>query len=429
MAGDPVAQALCRDCLVEAPLPAAGRCRACGSPRLIANAERNALTVAHVDCDAFYATIEKRDDPSLADKPVIVGGGKRGVVSTACYVARTFGVRSAMPMFKALAACPHAVVIRPNMEKYARVSRQVRETMRALTPLVEPISIDEAFLDLAGTERLHHAPPIVTLLRFARSVEKDLGVTVSIGLSHNKFLAKIASDLDKPRGFSLIGKAETLDFLATKPVSIFFGIGKVAEARLARAGLRTVADIRRKNPAELFRLVGNDAERLHRLAHGQDTRAVRAERETKTISAETTFDTDISLLQDLEPILWRLSERLSARMKKAGVAGHSITLKLKTADFKLRTRSRSGLAPTQLAGRLFKTGRALLAQECDGTRFRLIGIGASDLCDAAEGDRGDLADTGVAREAQAERAVDKLRNRFGDDAVVKGISLRGSDRE
>ena len=429
MAGDPVAQALCRDCLVEAPFPATGRCRACGSPRLIANAERNALTVAHVDCDAFYATIEKRDDPSLADKPVIVGGGKRGVVSTACYVARTYGVRSAMPMFKALAACPDAVVIRPNMEKYARVSRQVREMMRALTPLVEPISIDEAFLDLAGTERLHHAPPVVTLLRFTRAVEKELGVTVSIGLSHNKFLAKIASDLDKPRGFSLIGKAETLDFLATKPVSIFFGIGKVAEARLARADLRTVADIRRKSPAELVRLIGNDAERLYQLAHGQDTRAVRAERETKTISAETTFDTDISSLQDLEPILWRLCERLSARMKKAELSGRSITLKLKTADFKLRTRSRSGLAPTQLAGRLFKTGRALLAQECEGTRFRLIGIGASDLCDAAEDDRGDLADTGVAREAQAERAVDKLRNRFGDDAVVKGISLRGRERD
>ena len=429
MAGDPVAQALCRDCLREAPLPPAGRCRACGSPRLIPHAERNDLTVAHVDCDAFYATIEKRDNPSLADKPVIIGGGKRGVVSTACYVARTFGVRSAMPMFKALAACPQAVVIRPNMEKYVRVSRQVREMMRALTPLVEPISIDEAFLDLAGTERLHHAPPIVTLLRFARAVENEIGVTVSIGLSHNKFLAKIASDLDKPRGFSLIGKAETLDFLAAKPVSIFFGIGKVAEARLGRAGLRTVADIRRKSTAELFRLIGNDAERLHRLAHGQDTRAVHVERETKTISAETTFDADISTLQDLEPILWRLSERLSARMKKAQLAGRSITLKLKTADFKLRTRSRSGLAPTQLAGRLFKIARALLAQECNGTRFRLIGVGASDLCEAAESDRGDLADTEVRREAQAERAVDRLRNRFGDDAVIKGISLRGRARD
>jgi DNA polymerase-4 len=429
MAGASIAQALCRDCLVEAPLPAAGRCRTCGSPRLIAHAERNALTVAHVDCDAFYATIEKRDDPSLADKPVIVGGGKRGVVSTACYVARTFGVRSAMPMFKALAACPHAVVIRPNMEKYVRVSRQVREMMRALTPLVEAISIDEAFLDLAGTERLHHAPPIATLLRFARAVEKEIGVTVSIGLSHNKFLAKIASDIDKPRGFSLIGKAETLDFLATKPVSIFFGVGKVAEARLTRAGLRTVGDIRRKSPAELFRLIGNDAARLRQLAHGEDARTVRVERETKTISAETTFETDIGALQDLEPILWRLSEKLSARMKKAELAGRSITLKLKTADFKLRTRSRSGLAPTQLAGRLFKTGRALLAQECDGTRFRLIGIGASDLCNAAESDRGDLADAEVRREAEAERAVDKLRDRFGDDAVIKGISLRGKDRE
>ena len=311
----------------------------------------------------------------------------------------------------------------------SRVSRRVREMMRALTPLVEPLSIDEAFLDLSGTERLHHAPPIVTLLRFARAVEAEIGVTVSIGLSHNKFLAKIASDLDKPRGFSLIGKAETLGFLAPKPVSIFFGVGKVAEARLARAGLRTVADIRRLAPADLFRLIGNDAERLHRLAHGHDARPVRVERETKTISAETTFNTDIGSLQDLEPILWRLCERLSARMKKAELAGRSITLKLKTADFKLRTRSRSGLAPTQLAGRLFKTGRALLAQECDGTRFRLIGIGASDLCEGTQSDHGDLADTDLRREAQAERAVDRLRDRFGDDAVIKGISLRGKGQD
>ena len=203
MPGNPAA--LCRDCLAESG-PAAKRCLACGSPRLLAHPERDLLSIAHVDCDAFYAAVEKRDDPSLADKPVIIGGRKRGVVSTACYVARTYGVRSAMPMFKALKACPHAVVIKPNMQKYVAAGRAVQKLMLELTPLVEPVSIDEAFLDLSGTERLHHGSPARTLARLAKRIEDELGITVSIGLAPNKFLAKVASDLAKPRGFSIIGR-------------------------------------------------------------------------------------------------------------------------------------------------------------------------------------------------------------------------------
>ena len=194
----------CRDCLADAS-PNSGRCGACRSPRLLRHPELDRLSIAHVDCDAFYATIEKRDDPALAAEPVIVGGGKRGVVAAACYVARTFGVRSAMPMFEALRLCPHATVIRPNMEKYVGVGREVRRMMLDLTPQVEPLSIDEAFLDLTGTERLHGMNPAKALARFARDVESKVGITVSIGLSGNKFLAKIASDLDKPRGFAVLG--------------------------------------------------------------------------------------------------------------------------------------------------------------------------------------------------------------------------------
>jgi DNA polymerase-4 len=380
--------------------------------------------IAHVDCDAFYATIEKRDDPALADRPVIVGGGRRGVVATACYVARTFGIRSAMPMFKALKACPDAVVIRPNMAKYAAVGRQVRDMMRALTPLVEAISIDEAFLDLTGTERLHHASPALILARFARTVETEIGITVSIGLSFNKFLAKIASDMDKPRGFSIVGRAEALDFLARKPVSIFHGVGAKAQTRLGRAGFRTILDLRRASPAALVALMGKEGERLHRLAHGIDDRPVRPSHQAKTISAETTFEVDIADREALEPILWQLSEKVSARLKRAGLATRAITLKLKTGGFELRTRSRSGLPATQLASRLYEPGRDMLGRECDGTAYRLIGIGATDLCPADEADRGDLADPGARREADAERAMDRLRERFGNQAVVRGIALR-----
>ena len=205
------AVSFCRDCLADAT-PQGARCAACGSPRLLRHDELDTLAIAHVDCDAFYATIEKRDDPTLAAEPVIVGGGKRGVVATACYIARTFGVKSAMPMFEALRLCPQAKVVRPNMEKYAKAGREVRRMMLALTPLVEPLSIDEAFLDLSGTARLHGMSPAKALARFAADVEKNLRITVSIGLSCNKFLAKVASDLDKPRGFAVLGGSEAPGF-------------------------------------------------------------------------------------------------------------------------------------------------------------------------------------------------------------------------
>lgn len=414
----------CRDCLTLAASPQAGRCDACGSPRLLRHKERDSLSIAHVDCDAFFAAVEKRDDPSLADKPVIIGGGKRGVVSTACYVARTFGVRSAMPMFQALKLCPHAVVIPPNGEKYRKVGHEVRELMFELTPLVEPVSIDEAFLDLTGTELLHHGSPALTLARFAHKVEREIGITISVGLSYNKFLAKIASDFEKPRGFSIIGREEAPDFLADKPVGIIPGIGASAQARLAKVGVTQIAHLRDIPLKTLFEALGRDAQRLSRLAWGEDTRRVTPERETKSISAETTFETDLRSFEELEPILWRLSEKVSRRLKASGFAGRSVTLKLKDKDFRLLTRTRSGLAPTQLAARLFEPARQLLKASCDGTAYRLIGIGAADLCDPAEADKGDLADQSVVRQAQMESAIDKIRDKFGAAALQKGIALR-----
>jgi DNA polymerase-4 len=365
--------------------------------------------------------VEKRDDPSLRDRPLIIGGGKRGVVSTACYIARTYGVRSAMPMFKALEACPDAVVIPPNMAKYVAVGREVRQLMLELTPLVEPMSIDEAFLDLAGTQRLHGASPALSLLRFAARVESAVGITVSIGLSYCKFLAKVASDLDKPRGFSLIGQGEAVAFLRDRPVGLIWGVGNVAQQRLAKDGILTIGDLQTREQADLLRRYGAEGTRLWRLARGIDMRPVTPEHETKSISAETTFDSDIADAETLARILYGLCEKVASRSRKQELAGASITLKLKTADFRLITRSRAGLAPTQLTSRIFACARELLDKVSDGTRYRLIGVGLGDLRPGSEADRGDLLDTGIAREKATEAAVERLREKFGPDAIIKGI--------
>jgi len=415
----------CRDCFSEAG-GGQPRCPACGSPRLLRHEQLNALSIAHVDCDAFYATIEKRDDPSLADKPLIIGGGKRGVVSTACYIARTFGVHSAMPMFKARKLCPHAIVLPPDMQKYVKVGREVRKMMFDLTPQVEPLSIDEAFMDLTGTERLHSMSPALVLARFARRVEDTIGITVSIGLSANKFLAKIASDLDKPRGFAVLGRDEAVAFLAAKPVGFIWGVGKVAAARLQRDGFNAIADLQRADETDLMKRYGVEGRRLWRLSRGIDDRFVNPERETKSVSSETTFSEDISSYKPLEKLLWSLSERVSSRLKASGIAGSTVTLKLKTADFRLRTRARSLGEPTQLAARIFEAGRDLLAREIDGTPYRLIGIGVSNLADAEKADGADLVDQRATRTAQAEHAVDKVRERFGKAAVVKGLVFDGT---
>jgi DNA polymerase-4 len=419
-----VSAGFCRDCLTDAA-PSEARCSACGSPRLVQHRELETLCVAHVDCDAFYATVEKRDDPSLAAEPVIVGGGKRGVVAAACYVARIYGVRSAMPMFQALRLCPHAKVIRPNMDKYAKVGREVRQMMLALTPAVEPLSIDEAFLDLSGTARLHGMSAAKALARFAADVENKLRITVSIGLSCNKFLAKVASDLDKPRGFAVLSAEDAPAFLAPKPVGFIFGVGAVGAARYARDGLHRIADLQQAGEIELMRRYGEEGRRLSRLSRGIDERKVDASRETKSVSAETTFESDIADFRTLERILWSLTEEVSARLKQKELAGATVTLKLKTADFKIRTRAHSLETLTQLAGRIFAAARTLLERESDGARFRLLGVGVSALDSAAAADPADLVD---GRAALAEHAVDDLRARFGGAVLVRGLGF-AADKE
>ena len=417
----------CRDCLTPAPA-GAPRCRACGSPRLAFHPELARLAIAHLDCDAFYAAIEKRDDPSLADRPVIVGGERRGVVATACYIARIRGVHSAMPMFQALKLCPDAIVIRPNFEKYSTVAREVRRLMGELTPLVEPLSIDEAFMDLSGTERLHRAPPAIALARLQKRVEQEIGITVSIGLSFNKFLAKIASDMAKPRGFSVIGEAEAETFLSGKPVGLIWGVGKAMQARLAADGLRTIGQLQAMGESDLARRYGSMGLRLARLSHARDTRSVEPRGEAKSVSAETTFDTDISDPHALKAVLRALAEKVSRRLKRAELAGLTVTLKLKTADFRIRTRSRQLSDPTRLADRIFTAGADLLSREADGTRYRLLGVGVSEFVDPRLADPDDLVDPGARKRAAAEAAIDRLRERFGNRAVELGLIFEPPSR-
>lgn len=412
----------CRDCMTPCPT-GASRCAACTSPRIADHPELHALSIAHIDCDAFYASVEKRDDPSLRDKPVIVGGGRRGVVSTCCYVARLYGVRSAMPMFKALKACPEAVVIRPAMAKYAAVAKEVRALMQSVTPLVEPLSLDEAYLDLGGTERLLHASPAQTLARLANRIEATIGISVSIGLSYNKFLAKLASEMDKPRGFAAIGREGVEAFLAPRPVAAINGVGKAMQARLADAGIVSIGHLQGFSDDELVRRFGAMGSRLARFSRGLDDRRVDPEGDMKSISAETTFNADLRTLEDLERELWPLCEKVARRTKVKETAGRTVTLKLKTADFRIRSRAEALDHPTQLAEVIFRTGRELLRREVGREAFRLIGIGLSQFADPADADPPDLLDPRPARAARVERAIDAVRHKFGEAAIGKGRGL------
>lgn len=392
---------------------------------MVAHDELWDLSIAHMDCDAFYASVEKRDNPALRDQPVIVGGGQRGVVSTCCYIARIKGVRSAMPMFQALKLCPEAVVVKPRFAAYTEASRAIRAMMEELTPAIEPLSLDEAFLDLTGTNRLHGAPPAVLLARLTKRMEEELGLTGSIGLSHNKFLAKVASDLDKPRGYSVIGQAETESFLKPKPVRIIWGVGTATQAALEAAGIRTIADLLRWDRADLGARFGSMGDRLWHLARGMDMRRVQRDERPKSISKETTFFEDTSDPDLLDGHIWRLAEQVADRAKAKRLAGRTVTLKLKKGDFQLVTRRHALSDPTQLSDRIYRAARDLFEHAGTKGPFRLIGVGISDLASEDQADLSqDLLDPEARRRAAAERATDAIRAKFGAEAIIKGRSLR-----
>jgi DNA polymerase-4 len=412
--------ALCRDCFWTGE--AAPRCPACRSPRLVGHPELLQLSIAHLDCDAFYASVEKRDRPELRDQPLIVGGGVRGVVTTCCYIARMSGVRSAMPMFKARKLCPQAVVLPPDFAKYRAESGRIMAKLRDVTPLVQPLSLDEAWLDLSGTERLHRAAPAVTLARLQADIEREVGISVSIGLAANKFLAKIASDLDKPRGFAVIG-AEAQSFLAPRPVSILPGVGPAFAQTLASDGYRLVGDLAAADLKRLADRYGAHGLHLHDLSLGRDSRPVDARPGRKSLSAETTFDEDLASLAELEDLLWALCEKVARHARSEGIAGRVVTLKLRQTDFRIRTRRRTLPYPTQTAKTLFAASREMLALEVDGRPWRLIGVGISEIVHS-DGASDDLFAGGESRALSGERAIDRLRGRFGAKAVITGRSLR-----
>lgn len=412
-------RAICRDCLHTGDRPAE-RCPACGSRRLVCHAELERLTIAHLDCDAFYASVEKRDRPELRDRPVIVGGGRRGVVATCCYIARQYGVHSAMPMFKALKACPEAVVIKPDFRKYIAASEAIFGAVSRLTPLVQTLSLDEAWIDLAGTQRLNGGPPAFQLIRLQQQIEAETGLSVSIGLAPNRFLAKVASELDKPRGFSVLG-SEAQAVLAPRPVGILPGVGPVFRKTLQSDGYATVGDLAAADVRDLVKRYGETGLRLHDLAHGLDARPVNPGHERKGMSAETTFSEDLTSAEDLEAELWPLCEKLASKARRDGVASRVLVLKLRRADFRIVTRRISLPEPVQTARALFAAGRALMASEL-GRPYRLIGIGMGEVVEATDSHA--LFDTAETRALKTETAIDVLRAKFGAGAVVAGRALK-----
>ncbi|MFL2770974.1 MAG: DNA polymerase IV [Rhodospirillaceae bacterium] len=410
---------LCRDC---SALSGNGvtHCSQCGSGRLVAHEELAHLCIAHLDCDAFYAAIEKRDNPALKDKPLLIGGDRRGVVSTACYIARQFGPRSAMPMYKALKLCPDAVVMRPNMSKYREVSHEIRTILKTATPLVEPVSVDEAFLDLAGTERLHGGPPATTLATIARQIETKIGITVSIGLSYNKLLAKMASELDKPRGFALIGQQDAVPFLRKQSIGAIPGVGPALSTRLQADGFFFIGDLQTRSVEDLERLYGDTGRQLGQLSYGQDLRQVRPGQVAKSISTERTFEKDIYEMDILVKRLWLMCEEVSDRLKEKCVSSSIVTLKLKTSAFRTYTRTTTLRIPTQLAEVLFRTTQPILQKEHKRGPFRLIGIGTAGLNDSTFADIPDLLNEDLGRIKDIETAVDSVRTKFGKSAIRKG---------
>ncbi|WP_262695571.1 DNA polymerase IV [Kordiimonas aquimaris] len=418
---------LCRTCASVFELSAEAKlrgCHNCGRSRLVSHSELLDLSIAHVDCDSFYASVEKKEDPTLSNKPLIIGGEHRGVVSTACYIARMSGVRSAMPMYKAKKLCPDAVILRPNMRLYQSVSRDIRAKFEALTPLVEPLSIDEAFLDLSGTQRLHGHSPAAMLAMLANDIEKDIGVTISVGLAPNKFLAKLASDWEKPRGFKVIGEHDMHETLGALPITRIYGIGKKAAEKLRKDGLTEIHQLQSMDEATLMRRYGEIGQRLFRLSRGIDVRSVTSSGKAKSISSERTLERDLANYPELEDKLWSLAENVSADLKRKNMAGITLTLKLKTSMHRIITRSRTLESPTQLAETIFEVGQDLLRPMIDGTPYRLIGMGVSQFRPLTEADQPDLIEPKRTKRANAEKAMDKLKGRYGLHSVHKGRTLK-----
>jgi DNA polymerase IV len=381
------------------------------------------LTILHVDMDAFYASVEQRDRPELRGKPVIVGGSadSRGVVCAASYEARKFGVHSAMPASRAHRLCPGGVFLPPRMSYYAQISRQIREVLFSYTPLVEPLSLDEAYLDVRGCEPLFGPAPEIARQIKAR-ISEEVGLIASVGVAPNKFLAKLASDLSKPDGLLVIEANQVADFLTPLPVSRLWGVGVKGENRLNELGIRTIGDVAATPADRLIERFGETGEWIWNLANGRDERPVVSDREAKSVSTETTFARDIGDREVLRGWLHELVEQLGQRLRHQGIRARSIELKIRSSDFRTYTRSRSLDQPTDVTAVIWKAAVELFEMRIPKTIFpvRLLGVGATRLVRNALA-QGDLFENAWrAKQSALDGAVDQIRARYGTDAIRRG---------
>ncbi len=380
---------------------------------------------AHLDMDAFYASVEVRERPELAGLPVVVGGTPegRGVVAAASYPARRYGIRSAMPMATALKRCPELVILRTRMSLYAAESRRIHEILERYTPLIEPLSLDEAFLDLRGSVRLFGPVPEIAR-RIKREISEELGLTASVGIAPVKFVAKIASDLGKPDGFLVVEPGELQAFLHPLPVGRLWGVGKVGEQAMRRLGLETIGDVARHDEDFMTRHFGRHGLHLLRLARGIDPREVVPDRETKSVSNETTFAADIADREELRAILMQLVEQVGWRLRHKELAGRTVQIKARYADFSTVTRAQTLAAPTSNTADIWRAASALLDRlPRPGAALRLIGVGVSGFEDEGA-EQGDLFAAAVEEKTKVDRVADAIQEKFGIGVVRRGGSLR-----
>ncbi|MEM7070225.1 MAG: DNA polymerase IV [Pseudomonadota bacterium] len=369
------------------------RCAFCRSRSIIIHKELSQLCIAHIDCDSFFASVEKRDNPHLIDKPLIIGGRERGVVAAACYIARMYGVHSAMSMFEALKKCPKAVVLSPDIAKYRSVGQQIKTLMRNAALVVEPLSIDEAYLKLPLHTQKNKPAPCQILSALLKRIEYETGISASAGLSYNKMLAKLASDLDKPRGFSVIGQEEAIEFLASLPVSKLWGVGQAMEQKLKRMGLHHIGQLQQLDEGFLRQIFGKIGNLMHHFANAKDPREVKASTITKNISVETTFAHDIQSYSLLHDKLENQVQDLMQRMQKTNFSAHCLTLKLRDQNFQTHTRTRHFFAPTLNAQKTLEMAIYLLQLIYQPSKkYRLLGLGFSDLHPKDQADPPDLFD-------------------------------------
>ena len=387
--------------------------------------------ILHVDMDAFYASVEERDRPELKGKPVIVGGtpGQRGVVAAANYVARQFGVHSAMPSATAYRLCPQAIVLPCRLDYYAQVSHQIRDVFHRFTPLVEPLSLDEAFLDVTGSEGLF-GPAETIGHQIKNGIRKEVDLIASVGVAPNKFLAKIASDLNKPAGFVVVDPTAVQEFLDPLPVERLWGVGRQASKVFQGLGVRTIGQLRLMSPNLLKSHFGSQGEHLWELAHGIDGRPVVPDREAKSISHETTFAKDVGDPETLRAWLLELTEQVARRLRRHDLRGRTVEIKVRFADFRTITRSRKLPEPTSSTNELWEAANELLNTRVPGDHLpvRLLGMGVSDIdrTGVTQGQLFDEDDRG--KRNRLDEVGDLLRERFGSQALRRGSTLEHEAR-